>query len=142
MIGIAVNTVNECKMLPPFAFCQMTAARHGIACEICADRSERNMNRNAESAFAIRVSVDVRIACGLTVAMVAWLWKGSLIVAASFFRGIVGGVVASAGIGLSVPFLLKLCRRDPQLASGPIVLSLSDIVTLLCYFNLGRWLLV
>ncbi|SFJ19194.1 magnesium transporter [Planctomicrobium piriforme] len=80
-------------------------------------------------------------ACGLTVGLVALLWKGDLLVAVSLALGILGGVVASAGIGLAMPFVLKLCRRDPQLASGPIALALSDVVTLLCYFNLGRWLL-
>lgn len=80
-------------------------------------------------------------ACGLIVGIVAWLWKGSFIVSASLFLGIIGGVVASAGVGLSMPYLLKLLRRDPQLAAGPIALALSDVVTLLCYFNLGRWLL-
>jgi magnesium transporter len=80
-------------------------------------------------------------ACGLTVALVAWLWKGDAVVAGSLFLGILGGVVGSAVIGLCMPFTLRLFRCDPQLASGPIALALSDVVTLLCYFNLGRWLL-
>lgn len=80
-------------------------------------------------------------ACGLTVGLIAWLWKGDFIVGASLMLGILGGVVASAGVGLSMPYLLRLAKRDPQLASGPIALALSDVVTLLCYFNLGRWLL-
>lgn len=79
--------------------------------------------------------------CGLIVGAVAWLWKGSFIVAASLMLGITGGVVLSAGVGLAIPYVLKLLRRDPQLAAGPIALALSDVVTLLCYFNLGRWLL-
>ena len=87
------------------------------------------------------VGLLLGVACGLTVGIVAWLWKGNFIVAASLFLGIVGGVVTSAGVGLSIPYVLRLCRRDPQLASGPIALALSDVVTLLCYFNLGRWLL-
>lgn len=97
--------------------------------------------------FAGKVRLELVIgfllggACGLIVAAVAWIWKGSLAVAASLLFGIVGGVVASAGIGLSMPFVLKICRRDPQVASGPIALALSDIVTLYCYFNLGRWIL-
>lgn len=81
-------------------------------------------------------------ACGLTVAIIAGVWKGSFTLAASLFLGIVGGVVMSAGVGLSMPYMLRLFRRDPQLASGPIALALADVVTLLCYFNLGRWLLV
>lgn len=80
-------------------------------------------------------------ACGLVVALVAFLWKGSVVVAASLFLGITGGVVMSAGVGLALPFLMRLCHRDPQLASGPMALALADVVTLLCYFNLGRWLL-
>lgn len=80
-------------------------------------------------------------ACGTVVALIAGVWKGSFAVAMSLLLGITGGVVASAGVGLAMPFLLKLSRRDPQLASGPMALALSDVVTLLCYFNLGRWLL-
>ncbi|WP_010585562.1 magnesium transporter [Schlesneria paludicola] len=99
------------------------------------------------SMFARRVGLELLVglflgaASGLTVALVAFAWKGSVLVALSLFLGIAGGVVASAGIGLSMPYLLKLCRLDPQLASGPIALTLSDIVTLFCYFNLGRMLL-
>jgi magnesium transporter len=79
--------------------------------------------------------------CGLIVGLIAWAWKGSLSVAASLFLGIVGGIIASAALGFAIPFVLKLVRRDPQLASGPMALALSDVVTLLFYFNLGRWLL-
>lgn len=79
--------------------------------------------------------------CGLIVGLIALIWKGSLAVAGSLFLGITGGVAASAGVGLALPFLMRLCRRDPQLASGPIALALADVVTLLCYFNLGRILL-
>jgi len=87
------------------------------------------------------VGLMMGAACGLIVGLIAWVWKGSFIVAASLFLGITGGVVASAGVGLSLPFLMRLCHRDPQLASGPMALALADVVTLLCYFNLGRWLL-
>jgi magnesium transporter len=51
-------------------------------------------------------------------------------------------VAASAAIGLALPFLLRMIRRDPQVASGPIAMAAADLVTLLLYFNLGRWLLL
>lgn len=89
----------------------------------------------------LAVGLLLGVACGMVVGLVALLWKGSLLVAASLFLGIAGGVFASALVGLSLPFVMRLCRRDPQLASGPIALALADVVTLLCYFNLGRWLL-
>jgi magnesium transporter len=36
----------------------------------------------------------------------------------------------------------RYSSREPQQAYGPIALAAADLVTLLLYFNLGRWLLV
>ncbi len=79
--------------------------------------------------------------CGLIVGVVALVWKGSAMAGLSLFIGIAGGVAGSAAIGIALPFLLRLVRRDPQVASGPLALAAADMVTLLLYFNLGRWLL-
>ncbi|VTR91972.1 magnesium transporter : CBS domain containing protein OS=Pedosphaera parvula (strain Ellin514) GN=Cflav_PD3954 PE=4 SV=1: CBS: CBS: MgtE [Gemmata massiliana] len=79
--------------------------------------------------------------CGLIVGVVAFAWKGSAMAGLSLFVGIAGGVAGSAAIGIALPFLLRLVRRDPQVASGPLALAAADMVTLLLYFNLGRWLL-
>ena len=43
--------------------------------------------------------------------------------------------------GVAMPNLLRLLRRDPQVAAGPIALAMADMVTLLVYFNLARWML-
>lgn len=80
-------------------------------------------------------------ACGLIVGLVALAWKGSARAGLSLCVGIAGGVAASAAVGIALPFLLRMARRDPQVASGPIALAAADMVTLLLYFNLGRWLL-
>jgi magnesium transporter len=34
-----------------------------------------------------------------------------------------------------------LLQRDPQVAAGPIALAVADMITLLLYFNVARWLL-
>jgi magnesium transporter len=80
-------------------------------------------------------------ACGSVVGLVSWVWKGSAKAGLSLCLGITGGVAASAAVGIALPFLIRLARRDPQVASGPIALAAADMVTLLLYFNLGRWLL-
>lgn len=87
------------------------------------------------------VGLFLGVGCGLVVGVVAFAWKGSARAGLSLFLGIGGGVAASAAIGLILPYVLRLLRRDPQVASGPIALALADMVTLFCYFNLGRWLL-
>ncbi|MBP3955944.1 magnesium transporter [Gemmata sp. G18] len=79
--------------------------------------------------------------CGLIVGVVAYFWKGSARAGLSLCIGIAGGVAASAAVGIALPFLLRMARRNPQVASGPIALAAADLVTLLLYFNLGRWLL-
>ena len=78
--------------------------------------------------------------CGLMVGVAALAWKGSAWAGLSLFidrrrRG------ASAALGIALPFVLRMIRRDPQVASGPIALAAADTITLLLYFNLGRWLL-
>ncbi|HJZ58816.1 MAG TPA: magnesium transporter [Gemmataceae bacterium] len=80
-------------------------------------------------------------ACGLIVGLIALTWMGKWEVGLSLFVGIGGGMLAAAGVGLAMPLILKLLKRDPQVASGPIALATADMLTLLLYFNLGRWLL-
>jgi magnesium transporter len=80
-------------------------------------------------------------ACGATVGLIAWLWKGDTKVGWSLFLGISGGVTGAAAVGLALPYVLRLLQRDPRVAAGPMALACSDMIALLLYFNLGRWLL-
>jgi len=50
-------------------------------------------------------------------------------------------VAASAALGLAMPMLLRLLRLEPRVAAGPVALAGADIITILCYFSLARWLL-
>jgi magnesium transporter len=80
-------------------------------------------------------------ACGLIIALVALVWQRNVRMAGALLGGIAGGVTVSAGLGLTVPVLLRLMRLDPRVAAGPIVLAGADIVTILAYLNLARWLI-
>ena len=55
--------------------------------------------------------------------------------------GITGGVAVAALMGISIPVVLRWFRLEPRVAAGPIALAGADIVTILLYFNLARWLL-
>lgn len=81
------------------------------------------------------------VASAAVVALVAVVWLGQAIVGLVLLGGIGIGVAAAAVIGLGVPYLLRLARRDPQVASGPIALASADFITLLAYFNLARLLI-
>jgi len=85
--------------------------------------------------------VILGIACGLFVGVAALVWKKDAAVAFCILGGIGGGVTAAAFLGLAMPNVLRLLKRDPQVAAGPVALALADMITLLIYLNLARWLI-
>ncbi|MCO6459528.1 MAG: magnesium transporter [Pirellulaceae bacterium] len=81
------------------------------------------------------------VASGVAVAVVALLWLGELRVVLCLLGGIAGGVTCAAVIGVSMPNLIRFFDREPHVAAGPVALASTDMVTLLIYFTLARWLL-
>lgn len=81
------------------------------------------------------------LACGLIAGTAVLTWKGDPTAALSLLGSIVGGVACAAVLGLAVPYLLWMLRRNPQVAAGPVALASADAVTLLVYFSLASWLL-
>lgn len=77
------------------------------------------------------------LATGVAVGLVSLWWDIKGFVAVTLLGGITGGVTLSAILGMTLPYMLRLLRRDPQVASGPIALASADLVTLLFYFNLA-----
>jgi magnesium transporter len=80
-------------------------------------------------------------ACGAVIGGIAWLWQGRPWLAASVTATIACAMAVAALIGGVLPGLLRAARRDPRLASGPLVLALTDFFTLLLYFGIATALL-
>lgn len=79
--------------------------------------------------------------CGLLVAVIVWAWHGPGLPALVIGAGITCSLGAASALGLSIPALLHALRLDPKIASGPLTLGITDIVTLLCYLTLAAVLL-
>jgi magnesium transporter len=79
--------------------------------------------------------------CGLLVAIAAWVWRGEGLVGLCILASIGISVTLATLIGLSVPSAMRAGRRDPRVASGPIVLAVTDLATLFVYLGLATWLL-
>lgn len=88
-----------------------------------------------ELSTALLIAFSVGSAIGVT----SFIWlqdiETSLVVSSTLF---ISGL-ASAIIGASVPAAIHRAKIDPKVASGPIVLAITDIFTLLTYFILARW---
>ncbi len=76
-------------------------------------------------------------ACGLTVGLIVWLWRGQPFAAVTIGASILLSISAACFIGLSIPSVLHAFKLDPKIAAGPVTLALTDICTLLFYFSLA-----
>ncbi|MBN2577521.1 MAG: magnesium transporter [Pirellulales bacterium] len=76
---------------------------------------------------------------GVVVAFLAQSFWGQQELTVCLLLGIALGMTAAAGLGVLLPTLLRLMRRDPHVAAGPVVLAVSDLLTLLVYFSLAKW---
>lgn len=80
-------------------------------------------------------------ACGFLVGMVALIWRGMPVPSLVIGLSVMLSVFAAGIIGMSVPTLLHAIHEDSKIAAGPITLALTDILTLVFYFNIAALLL-
>lgn len=78
---------------------------------------------------------------GILVGLIAWFWRGTLDAAIVIGLGIMLSLIIACLLGVTIPALLHAIRLDPKIAAGPMTLALTDIFTLLFYFNLAAWIL-
>jgi magnesium transporter len=81
------------------------------------------------------------LTAGSAVGLVGLAWLGHRRVALCLLGGIAGGVATAAICGMVLPFMLRSLRLEPRVAAGPIALAVADVITILLYLNLARWLL-
>jgi len=74
------------------------------------------------------------LGCALTVGVIVLPWQG-LAVAACLIWSITATVALASLIGRTVPTILHLFERDPRVASGPITLATTDVMTLTIYLG-------
>ncbi len=78
---------------------------------------------------------------GLLVGLIVWVWRGAPLAAGVIGGSILLSLCGACAFGLCVPALLHRLNLDPKIAAGPVTLALTDLVTLLFYFNMARWFL-
>jgi magnesium transporter len=86
----------------------------------------------------VGTGVLIGIASGLTVFLIAWIWRGHLTPAGVIGGTIAGSLTIACSAGLAVPSTLHALKLDPKIAAGPITLAITDLATLLLYFSLAK----
>ena len=81
----------------------------------------------------LMVSLLMGVACGLASGLAAVVWHGDLLLSAVVTISMVAAIVASAVMGVAIPYLFKLVHVDPAIAAGPLVTTLDDIIAIGIY---------
>lgn len=89
----------------------------------------------------ISVGVINGLILGTLLALVAWLWKGN-----PYLGLVVGGALAintvvAVSVGGTMPLLLKRLGRDPAIASGPILTTVTDMCGFFLVLSLATLML-
>ncbi len=89
----------------------------------------------------VAAGVFIGLICGALVGSIAYFWKSDDLLGMALATSMTAAIFISGVIGLSLPILFRQIRFDPAIASGPIVLAICDIQTLLVYFSVSSWIL-
>nr|WP_259549404.1 magnesium transporter [Heyndrickxia oleronia] len=83
------------------------------------------------------VGLIIGVTCGILISLIAYIWQGSpvlgLVVGSSLIMTLIIGTLA----GTIIPLILYRFKIDPAVASGPLITTLNDILSLLIYFGIA-----
>lgn len=83
------------------------------------------------------VGITIGVICAILISIIAYVWQGDLIlgmvVGASLFITLIIGTMA----GTIIPLILYKLNIDPAIASGPLITTVNDILSLLIYFGIA-----
>lgn len=85
----------------------------------------------------IAVGIFIGFVCGMIVGLVGSFWQDSHTLGIALTTSMTTAIILSALIGLLMPLLFRKLAIDPAIASGPLVLAVCDIQTLLVYFTIS-----
>lgn len=80
------------------------------------------------------ISSIMGLACGALSGLVSHVWHGDPRLSLTVAVSMVVAIVASAVLGVLVPFFFRLVRIDPAIAAGPAVTTIDDIVAIGIYY--------
>lgn len=87
------------------------------------------------------VGIFIGVSCAIIVWLIAYVWIGSItlsfVVSFSLLCTLIIGTLA----GTIIPLILYKLKADPAIASGPLITTINDILSLLIYFGIATFFL-
>ena len=88
-----------------------------------------------------RVAAIIGLVCGVLTGVAASLWGGQIVIGVAVGVSMFLAIMLAATLGLTLPLLFKSIGVDPAVASGPLITTGNDIVSLSIYLVLATMLL-
>lgn len=80
------------------------------------------------------ISTLMGLACGALSGLVAIIWHGDIMLSVTVTVSMVFAIIASALMGVLVPYFFRLIKVDPAIAAGPAVTTIDDIIAIGIYY--------
>ena len=78
---------------------------------------------------------------GLVIAVIAWLWKGQILLSLILGVALVFNMLVAAVVGTLIPMALKTFRVDPAIASSVIITTFTDVFGFFSFLGLATLLI-
>lgn len=85
----------------------------------------------------LRVGLIIGVTCGLLILLIAYFWLGSLILGFVVGVSLLITLVIGTLSGTIIPLVLYKLGVDPAVASGPLITTINDILSLFVYFSIA-----
>ncbi|MRX74400.1 magnesium transporter [Bacillus lacus] len=83
------------------------------------------------------VGIIIGIACGVLISLIAYVWQGSMILGFVVGSSLLITLIIGTLAGTIIPLILYKFKVDPAVASGPLITTINDILSLLIYFGVA-----
>jgi magnesium transporter len=78
---------------------------------------------------------------GLVIAVIAYLWKGQLLLSLILAVALMANMLVAAVVGTLIPIALKTSRVDPAIASSVIITTFTDVFGFFSFLGLATLLI-
>ncbi|MFE0555732.1 magnesium transporter [Paenibacillus sp. NPDC058910] len=85
----------------------------------------------------LKVGLMIGVTCGILISLIAYFWQGNLYLGFVVGSSLIATLIVGTMAGTIIPLILFKFKIDPAVASGPLITTINDILSLVIYFGIA-----
>ncbi|WP_020619114.1 magnesium transporter [Paenibacillus daejeonensis] len=85
----------------------------------------------------LMVGVMIGLTCGILITFLIYLWQGNIMLGFVVGLSLICTLIIGTMAGTIIPLILNKLGVDPAVASGPLITTLNDVLSLFIYFGIA-----